>query len=127
LLLWAEDLSTLLTVGARAIVSFSAHVLHEDSRIRQGPVSSIESFDRVDLVIDWLNEVNYHLVVRQWATWAPAMTSLSENALTCRMDGYAIDLSKEPPMREIKAVTRHRPYLGQGTTGTWVARVTLDL
>jgi SHS2 domain-containing protein len=87
----------------------------------------VRSYDHVDLLIDWLNEANYQLVVRQWVTWAPVFSSLSENALNCRMDGYQIDLLKEPAVKEIKAVTRHRPYLGQGNDGTWVARLTIDL
>jgi SHS2 domain-containing protein len=127
LLLWAEDFQELLTVGARAIVCFSASIRHEDSRIRTGPMASVQSFDHVDLLIDWLNEVNYQLIVRQWVTWAPVLTSLSESSLTCRMDGYAIDLAEEPAVKEIKAVTRHRPYLGRGTDGTCVARITVDL
>lgn len=126
-LVWAADFGGLLSVGARAIVCFSADIRHVDSRIRQGPTASLQSFDHVDLLIDWLNEVNYQLVVRHWVTWAPVFCSLSESALTCRMDGYQIDLCKELAVREIKAVTRHRPYLGQGNDGTWVARVTVDL
>lgn len=127
LLLWAGDFEALLTVGARAIVCFSANIRHADSRIRKGPMASAQSFDHVDLLIDWLNEVNYQLILHQWVTWAPVFGSLSENSFSCRLDGYTIDFAEEPAVKEIKAVTRHRPYLGQGTDGTWVARVTVDL
>ncbi len=117
----------LFDVGARSIIEFSAQITYSDRPVQTGPIARIESFDRVDLLIDWLNEVNYRLHVHRWVTRDPEFLSLGPDRLSCRMNGFSLDPSQDRLDREIKAVTRHKPYLGRGKEGTWVTKLTLDL
>jgi len=127
LLIWAPNLEGLFDIGARSVIEFSTQINYSGRSAQTGPTARIESFDRVDLLIDWLNEVNYRLHVHRWVTRDPEFQFLGPSRLFCRMDGMLLDPAQDRLDREIKAVTRHKPYLGRGREGTWVTKITLDL
>lgn len=123
---WATERAELLTVGAQALIAFSMGKV-PPSQAGPGPSITIESLDSTELMLDWLNEVNYRLTVGAWATWAPAFGSLSRDRLSARLDGFTVERTPLTFAHEVKAVTRHRPILQRSSRGIWVARVTLDL
>lgn len=126
LLVWGETLPELLDHGARAVVEFSTL---DDARPEStpGPDVEIRAPDTIELFIDWLNEVNYRLQVDRWVTRRPLFSRVTDTQVAARLDGYAMPSSATTFVREIKAVTHHRPLLRRGTNGLWVARVVLDL
>ncbi len=126
LLVWAPSLEELLVQGAGAIVGFSLAESEPTSRAR-GPKLSLEAPDTVELFIDWLTEVNYRLQVDRWVVVDPAFVALTDTSLTAWLDGYPLHPARTRFRHEVKAITRHSPFLRRAPDGTWVARVTLDL
>ncbi len=127
LLVWAPSFEALLLGGARALLEFSAVLENPDERVSPGPMVDLCSPDQIELLLDWLNEVNFRSQVDQWLCWAPKFVLVSPTSIRCRLNGFFFDPARDRMEKEIKAATRHCPFLGQGNDGTWVTKVTLDL
>jgi len=127
LLIWAPALDELLVTGAHAVISFALDIENLGRRIYEGPEVELDAPDAIELFLIWLNEVNYRLQVNKWISWSPRFSRLGTRSVSCRLDGFPVNAKFDLYQHEIKAVTRHRPFLNRGADGTWVARVTLDL
>lgn len=127
LLIWAPSLPELYVFGTRALVHFSLDIHDTGREMLRGPEVKLNGPDSIELFLLFLNEVNYRLQVNNWISLSPCITRLGEEYIVCRLDGFARDNQTDHFLHEVKAVTRHRPFLNRGSDGTWVARVTLDL
>lgn len=125
LVFWAPTQEGLLVQGAKALLGFSLRSVPEQAP-GPGPLVWVESLDTTELVLDWLNEINYRLTVHAWASWEPAILRLTETGVHARLDGFPVPRERQWFRHEVKAVTRHDPLV-RATKAGWVARVILDL
>jgi len=127
LLIWAPTIIDLFIAGARSLYMFALEMDDQERDPREGPEIRLVAPDSIELFLIWMNELNYRLQVNNWISWTPVFSYMSDNNLICRLNGFRRNNRTDLFQHEIKAVTRHRPFLNKGTDGTWVARVTLDL
>ena len=93
---------------------------------RQSRTVSIRAADRELLLVFWLQEILYLFSSEYFLPCDYELTRLTEHELTATLRGGVVDPRRQPPQREIKAVTLHRLSVIQGGDG-WRATVYFDL
>lgn len=82
--------------------------------------------DRVELLVNWLNEVVYWCEKDSLVPAAFRVRSISDDALKAVVWGEPFDPERHVVERSVKAVTHHQACL-EKTSGSWYARVYVDL
>lgn len=82
--------------------------------------------DRETLLVEWLNELLYHLEVNEILFKRFQIEELSETHLKAKVFGEEIDLSRHPMKLLIKACTYHQLKV-EKTDHHWVAQVIFDI
>ena len=82
--------------------------------------------DRESLLINWLNEVLYHVDGRRMALGTFNVVSVDETSVECVAGGEPRDRDRHPPRMGVKAVTYHQLKVARTADG-WVAEVYLDI
>jgi SHS2 domain-containing protein len=117
-------LEELFANGAHALLS----IILDPSDIR--PIQSISisatGADRESLLVNWLNEVLYHVDGRRMALGAFDVARVDETYVECVARGEPCDRNRHPLRLVVKAVTYHQLKVAQ-TDGGWVAEVYLDI
>jgi len=109
----------------------SAHALVSiilDADIRPVQLISVPGTgaDRESLLINWLNEVLYHVDGRRMALGTFNVVSVDETSVECVAGGEPRDRDRHPPRMGLKAVTYHQLKVARTADG-WVAEVYLDI
>ncbi|MFC1452412.1 archease [Verrucomicrobiota bacterium] len=112
---------------ARAAWAMFSVITDVDTVLQRERVAvSVEADDRVDLMRQWLSDLNYrHLTERRLFSGFD-VKSADDHRLSAQVCGEAIDLSRHPLHAEIKAVTFHGLEVRQ-SKGVWEARVLFDV
>ena len=117
----AESEAGLLEEGGRAIVSLltdgAALEPNAERRVR------LESLDREDRLVQWLNEVLVLALTQGFVTVAAKVT-LDGTALDAILRGQ--DDAADKIVTELKSVTYHELSITPGPDG-WTARVIIDV
>ena len=79
-----------------------------------------------ELLIEWLNRINYLFEVegKLFAKWD--ISSLNENQLCAIAEGEIFDAQRHPILHEVKAATYHQLKVEKRKDG-WFAQVIFDL
>ena len=117
-------LEELFSGCARALVS----IILDPSAIR--PIESISipgsGGDLESLLVNWLNEVLYHVDGRHIALGEFAIAHVDETSVECMARGEPLDPERHPSRAVVKAVTYHQLKVEQ-TRDDWVAEVYVDV
>lgn len=106
----AEGLDNLFLEATRGF----RHLLFEDAEIASDLDRKIDirGIDREDLLVQWLSELNYYIIVHQWAWRSVKQLSIREAAgewhLSAIVDGETMDEERHFLYFDIKAVTYHQ-------------------
>jgi SHS2 domain-containing protein len=117
-------LEELFATCAHALVS----VILDPSNIRPIESTSIPGTgeDLESLLVNWLNEVLYHVDGQRFAPGEFAVVRVGETSVDCTALGEPWDRERHPPRVAVKAVTYHQLKVEQTTDG-WVADVYVDI
>jgi protein archease len=85
-----------------------------------------EGSDRESLLVNWLNEVLYHVDTRRLAFHSFAVSFTDPCLLNCSASGETRDPLKHPVRLSVKAVTYHQLKLSKQAE-TWFAEVYVDV
>jgi SHS2 domain-containing protein len=117
-------LEELFSGCARALVS----IILDPSAIR--PIESISipgtGGDLESLLVNWLNEVLYHVDGRRIALGEFAIAHVDETSVECMARGERLDPERHPSRAVVKAVTYHQLKV-ERTRDDWVAEVYVDV
>jgi SHS2 domain-containing protein len=97
----APDLPSLFREGALALVDITGAGSQEGGEARE---VSVRGLDQVDLLVRWLQEILYLLMVKDLRVRGIEILSLTETDARAQVLGSCL---KTPLKREIKAVTYH--------------------
>lgn len=106
----AEGLENLFREAARGF----RHLLFEDAEIASDLERKIDirGIDREDLLVQWLSELNYYIIVHQWAWRSVKQLNIREADgewhLSAVVDGESMDEKRHFLYFDIKAVTYHQ-------------------
>ena len=78
--------------------------------------------ERELLLVEWLSELVYLSETEQFVPERARSLELDERRLRANVEGH-----RGEPSQLVKAVTLHRLEFGRDDTGTWRARVVLDV
>ncbi|MGD8567064.1 MAG: archease [Gammaproteobacteria bacterium] len=87
---------------------------------------SCEAPDREVLLVDWLNELVYHMA-RQNMLFATFDVSIDGHCLTAKVCGESADAVKHQPAVEVKGATFTELKVYQNPDKTWVAQCVIDV
>jgi SHS2 domain-containing protein len=109
---------------ARALVFIilDASNIHSAQRV---PFSA-DGSDYESLLVNWLNEVLYHVDGKRVVFGQFDISRLTETCIECIATGEPRDPSKHPPRLVVKAVTYHQLKVQQTENG-WIAEVYVDV
>jgi len=85
-----------------------------------------EAPDPEVLLVDWLNALVYEMAVRRMIL-ARFRVSLEGNQLRGRAWGEETDVARHQPAVEVKGATYTDLFVGQNSTGAWVAQCVVDV
>ncbi len=125
----APSLPRLLTACAQQMMRLA----WPEGEIRPVVTRTVETagHDLVELLVNWLAEINALGALRREVYGRFAVDELSVAPAACRLRGRAegepIDPARHAAGREIKAVTFHQAEAGATGGGRWRARVIFDL
>lgn len=109
---------------ARALVS----IILDPAEIR--PIQAIdvpaEGGDRESLLVNWLNEVLYHVDGRRIALSEFEISRINDTRVECTARGEPRDRERHPSRLSVKAVTYHQLKIANTADG-WVADVFVDI
>lgn len=105
-----------------------AAVITEPSRVDARSEVTIEcqAPDPEVLLVDWLNALIYEMAVRRMIL-ARFEVSLEGNQLRARAWGEDTDVARHEPAVEVKGATYTDLFVGQNSSGAWVAQCVVDV
>lgn len=78
------------------------------------------------LLVDWLNELVYHMATRNML-FATFDVSIEDHRLTAKVCGEPADVVKHQPAVEVKGATFTELKVYQNTDNSWVAQCVIDV
>jgi len=105
-----------------------AGVITDPARVeaRTEVMIECEAPDPEVLLVDWLNALVYEMAVRRMIL-ARFRVSLEGNQLRGRAWGEETDVARHQPAVEVKGATYTDLFVGQNSTGAWVAQCVVDV
>ena len=121
---WAGSLEELFAIMADGL----RELMFGDRRAEpaQAVTVSLVAADEVELLIAWLNEIIYHVEVKQLVPAEFEVLRVANHRLQARIGGARFDPARHSMERQAKAATYHQVLLEQRPVG-WHARVYVDL
>lgn len=120
----SATLSELFVCCAEAMIKTMAPDAMIASSIRR--TVSIDAEDLEQLLVAWLSEINYNVIVNSEIYFEFQIHELSTTHLSAAICGEKIDSGRHPFALEIKAVTYHQLYVRQ-VSGGWQAQIIFDI
>jgi SHS2 domain-containing protein len=87
---------------------------------------SCEAPDYEVLLVDWLNELVYHMATRNML-FATFDVSIDDYRLTAKVCGESTDVVKHQPAVEVKGATFTELKVYQNSDNTWIAQCVIDV
>ena len=105
-----------------------AGVITDPSRVeaRTEVIIECEAPDPEVLLVDWLNALIYEMAVRRMIL-ARFRVSMEGNQLRGRAWGEETDVARHEPAVEVKGATYTDLFVGQNSSGAWVAQCVVDV
>lgn len=110
-----RDLKELFENAGFALYSQVIHIETVDKQ-ESFPVSA-EAGDRDELLINWLNELNFLSQTKQYVFCSFNILSMDDKNLQAEVWGQKYDSSRHGPFQEIKAVTFHNNEIKKTADG----------
>ena len=114
--------------AARRGVVALAGVITDPSRVeaREEVMIKCEAPDPEVLLVDWLNALVYEMAVRRMIL-ARFQVNIEGNQLHGRAWGEDTDVARHEPAVEVKGATYTDLFVGQNSSGDWVAQCVVDV
>lgn len=105
-----------------------AGVITDPARVeaREEVAVECQAPDPEVLLVDWLNALVYQMAVRR-VILAHFRVNLAGNQLHGRAWGEEVDVARHEPAVEVKGATYTDLFVGQNSTGAWVAQCVVDV
>ena len=105
-----------------------AGVITDPSRVeaREEVMIECEAPDPEVLLVDWLNALIYEMAVRRMIL-ARFRVSMEGNQLHGSAWGEEVDVARHEPAVEVKGATYTDLFVGQNSSGAWVAQCVVDV
>jgi tRNA nucleotidyltransferase (CCA-adding enzyme) len=105
-----------------------AGVITDPSRVesRTEVMIECEAPDREVLLVDWLNALVYEMAVRRMIL-AHFRVNMEGNQLHGSAWGEEVDVERHEPAVEVKGATYTDLFVGQNSSGAWVAQCVVDI
>ena len=87
---------------------------------------SVTGDDDEQLLVNWLSEINFYFQTEQFLTSHISSFGIRKDELSATVRGDTIDLSVQPVLMDIKAVTYHKIYI-KTENGLWSAQIIFDV
>ncbi|MBN1421779.1 MAG: archease [Planctomycetes bacterium] len=95
-------------------------------RPREERAVEVEGVDREDLLVRWLGEILYLVLVENWLPATARVEDLGEDRIRSALRGEPFDAARHAIKLEVKAATHHGLRIVEDG-GVWSARVIFDL
>lgn len=118
------DIETLLRHGAAALYALALGTREIGSDCCQH--LAVEASNDGTLLVDWMNELLYHLYAEHLAFSQFAFDGVTDSSVVARGYGEVLDFGKAGPVREVKAATYHMTNMARDADG-YAIRVVLDV
>jgi SHS2 domain-containing protein len=93
---------------------------------RQEVTIECEAPDPEVLLVDWLNALVYEMAVRRMIL-ARFRVNIEGNQLRAKAWGEEADVARHEPAVEVKGATYTDLFVGQNSSGAWVAQCVVDV
>lgn len=105
-----------------------AGVITDPSRVeaRQEVTIECEAPDLEVLLVDWLNALIYEMAVRRMIL-ARFQVNIEGNQLRAKAWGEQANVARHEPTVEVKGATYTDLFVGQNSSGAWVAQCVVDV
>ena len=105
-----------------------AGVITDPSRVeaREEVMIECEAPDPEVLLVDWLNALIYEMAVRRMIL-ARFRVSIEGNQLHGSAWGEDVEVARHEPAVEVKGATYTDLFVGQNSSGAWVAQSVVDV
>ena len=119
--------ATVAEAFEQAALALAAVVSDPSLIVAQDAVDiSCSAPDHEYLLVDWLNGIIYEMAVRNMLV-SRFSVSLTEDSLTGRAWGEAVDVARHAPAVEVKGATFTTLKVEQQKSGLWIAQCVVDV